>query len=146
MNKKARIAWVEAGEDKEARWLSEGRSRPPSRIVPAGDSLRADVAYRHACEGTALLWRGDFRNARQLLTAISRRIDARARRGKKQARAIAPAEEFHRYRIRTATRARVLGMLLIELGVDYTIQARRAPDNARPIPVDEDHMFDGNEE
>ncbi len=37
-------------------------------------------------------------------------------------------------------------MLLIELGVDYTIQARRAPDNARPIPVDEDHMFDGNEE
>jgi len=28
--------------------------------VIADDRLKADDAYRLACEGTALLWRGDF--------------------------------------------------------------------------------------
>jgi hypothetical protein len=35
----------------------------------------ADQAYRLACEGTAMLWRGDFQNARQLLQALARRAD-----------------------------------------------------------------------
>ena len=36
--------------------------------------MRAAVAHRLACEGTALLWRGDFHNARQLLSAMGRRV------------------------------------------------------------------------
>ena len=33
--------------------------------------MNADTAYRLACEGTALLWRGDYHNARQLLQAMA---------------------------------------------------------------------------
>ena len=34
----------------------------------------SDGAYKLSCEGTALLWRGDFQNAKLLMQALSRRI------------------------------------------------------------------------
>lgn len=54
------IRWNEAGEEKSARWRSESCTPPPKRVVIADDRMAADTAYRLACEGTALLWRGDF--------------------------------------------------------------------------------------
>lgn len=69
------VHWVEAGRDCSARWRSERGAPPPRTVVLADDSMSADAAYRHACAGTALLWRGDFHNARQLLQALARRID-----------------------------------------------------------------------
>jgi hypothetical protein len=54
-------------------------------VVIADDRTNADVAYRLACEGTALLWRGDFQNARQLLQALARRADHKGGKGKGQA-------------------------------------------------------------
>ncbi len=51
------------------------RTRPGAAdIVVADDRTKADAAYRLAVKGTALLWRGDFHNARQLLSAVDRRI------------------------------------------------------------------------
>ena len=55
---------------------------PPKRVVIADDLMTADSAYRLACEGTALLWRGDFQNARQLLQAMARRADKKPRERK----------------------------------------------------------------
>ncbi len=69
------IVWLEDGEERSARWRSESGARPPKRVVIADDTMPADIAYRLACEGTGLLWRGDFNNARLLLQAIARRID-----------------------------------------------------------------------
>ncbi len=69
------IHWTEGGESCAARWRSEAGVAPPGRIQVADDTLSADAAYRLACEGTALLWRGDFQNARQLLQAMARRFD-----------------------------------------------------------------------
>jgi len=71
----SKIVWSEDGEMRSARWRSESGARPPKRIVIADDTMTADAAYRLACEGTAMLWRGDFHNARQLLQAMARRID-----------------------------------------------------------------------
>jgi SAM-dependent methyltransferase len=45
--------------------------------------MSADAAYRLACEGTALLWRGDFQNARQMLLAMARRVDEKTRKAQK---------------------------------------------------------------
>lgn len=75
------IRWSEAGVDCSARWRSEAGVAPPKRVVIADDLTTADVAYRLACEGTALLWRGDFQNARQLLQAMARRVDRKPRKG-----------------------------------------------------------------
>ena len=67
------LRWTEADAPRSARWRCERPGPPPARVVTADDTLSADAAYRLACEGTALLWRGDFQNARQLLQALARR-------------------------------------------------------------------------
>ncbi len=97
---------------------------PPKRAVPADDRLTADAAYRLACEGTALVWQGDFQNARQLVQAMARRIDRKPNKSK----AAAGAEAFNLHRLAQSQRARTLGMVLIPLDADYAIPLRRAPD------------------
>lgn len=126
------IEWNEQGETRSARWRSESGAAAPRRVVPADDTLPADTAYRMACEGTGLLWRGDFQNARHLLQALMRRADrkpAKAADKAAQKRAAAtPAEQFHLHRQAQAQRARTLGALLIPVQGDYSISLRRAPD------------------
>jgi len=126
------IHWTEAGVDCSARWRSEAGMPPPKRVVIADDRTTADVAYRLACEGTALLWRGDFQNARQLLQALARRADHKqdkpAKRAKPAKTPATPLEAFHLHRQAQSQRARTLAMLLLPFDADYTIPLRRAPD------------------
>ena len=130
MNEYPLINWTESGATCSARWRSEGGALPPKRVVVADDTITADAAYRLACEGTALLWRGDFQNARQLLQALSRRLDRKPRRAGRRAPKPepSPAEAFHLYRQTQSQRARTLAMLLIPLAADYSIPLRRVPD------------------
>ncbi len=115
--------WTEAGQTCSARWRSEWGSPPPANVAIADDRMTADVAYRLACEGTALLWRGDFQNARQLLNAMARRADRHPPKA-----GSSPAESFHFHRQTQSRRVRILGMLLVALDDDYGIPLRRAPD------------------
>ncbi|HIE90762.1 MAG TPA: methyltransferase, partial [Methylophilaceae bacterium] len=71
------ITWKEDKKTQEAIWQSTSDNRPPKKIQVIDDTLKADAAYKLACEGTALLWRGDFQNAKHMAQAISRRIDNR---------------------------------------------------------------------
>jgi SAM-dependent methyltransferase len=96
---------------------------PPKRLQPARDTLTANAAWRLASEGTALLWRSDFHNARQLLQAMGRRAERKPRKP-----AASPAEAFHLHRLAQGQRAHVLGSLLIPLEGDYRIPLPRAPD------------------
>ncbi|WP_090717553.1 class I SAM-dependent methyltransferase [Nitrosomonas sp. Nm166] len=122
------IRWHEAGAEKSACWRSE-KSLPAPKCVQVGDDrMPADIAYRLACEGTALLWRGDFQNARQLLQALARRADKKRLVHKSQKLTLSPAEAFHRYRLAQSQRARILDKLLIPFGADHSIPLRRAPD------------------
>ncbi len=118
------IHWSEAGESRSALWRSEAGVKPARRVQVVDDTLNADTAYRLACEGTGLLWRGDFQNARQLLQAMARRLDRKRRRPAGHA----PSEAFHVHRMAQAQRARTLGMLLIPFAAEHRIPLRRAPD------------------
>ncbi|HEY0844831.1 MAG TPA: class I SAM-dependent methyltransferase [Noviherbaspirillum sp.] len=120
------ITWDEGGETRSVRWRSEAGVAPPRRVVIADDRMTADAAYRFACEGTALLWRGDFQNARQLLQALARRIDRRPK--KPCAASPTAADAFHLHRAAQGHRARILGMLLLPFDSDHTVPLRRAPD------------------
>ncbi|MEO5701788.1 MAG: class I SAM-dependent methyltransferase [Casimicrobiaceae bacterium] len=126
------VQWTEGGHTRSARWRSERGASPPTRVLIADDRMTAAEAYGLACQGTALLWRGDFNNARQLLIAIARRADRKAQRARDPSPDAAPprssAERFHLHRQAQSQRARTLGMLLIELDADYRIALRRAPD------------------
>lgn len=123
------IHWTEAGEERSAIWRSERGAPPPRKVILADDTTTADTAYRLACEGTALLWRGDFHNARQLLQALARRADnVPARKRKKASQEVPIADAFHLHRLAQSQRARMLGMLLIPFNADYSVPLRRAPD------------------
>lgn len=117
------IRWTEAEQDRSARWRSESGMPPPKRVTIADDRITADAAYRLGCEGTAMLWRGDFNNARQLLQALARRAE---RKPLKQA--ASPAEAFNFHRQAQSQKARTLSTLLVPLETDYSIALRRAPD------------------
>jgi methylase of polypeptide subunit release factors len=100
---------------------------PPPRIVVADDRIKADTAYRLVCEGTAILWRGDYHNARQLLQALSRRIE-RKRDKRERHSTPPPPQAFHEYRLGQSQRARTLGMLLVPVDPGHRVALGRAPD------------------
>jgi SAM-dependent methyltransferase len=120
------ISWKEKGAERHARWHSEAGVAAPKKVVVADDTMTADRAYRLACEGTALLWRGDFQNAKQLLLALGRRVDGHKKPPKTPPKS--QTEAFHLYRMGQAQRARTLGMLLIPFEADHSVPLRRAPD------------------
>jgi SAM-dependent methyltransferase len=120
------VSWLENGTTLEARWRSLSDATPATRVVVADGNLSADEAYGLACQGTALLWRGDFQDARQMLTALAKRADRRPRNPRKPP--ANPADAFHLYRQSRSQRARTLNALLIPLNDDYSIPLKRAPD------------------
>ncbi len=122
MPEAALIHWSEDGEARSALWRSRRGGPPPKKVVIAADPLKADDAYGLAGQGVGLLWRGDFNNARQILTAIASREERR--RTPSQGKGGA----FNRERQARAQRARTLGMVLIPLDAGYVIPLRRAPD------------------
>ncbi|WP_119154864.1 methyltransferase [Caldimonas tepidiphila] len=126
MSEPVLIRWSEDGAERVARWRSEAGAPPPKRVVVADDRLTADAAYRLASEGTAMLWRGDYQNARQLLQAMARRADRKPRKP-----AATPTEAFHLHRLAQSQRARTLGMLLLPFEAEHRIPLRRAPDVRR---------------
>ena len=109
-------------------WRAESGSAAPRRMVAADDTMSADSAYRLACEGTGLLWQGDFHNARLLLQALARRTERKPKKSKKPEPDIAPAQAFNMHRQALGQRARILAMVIVPLDGDYTIPLRRAPD------------------
>jgi len=133
------LHWLDGKVPCNAVWRSERGASPPKKVVIADDTITADAAYRLACEGTALLWRGDFQNARQLLQAMARRVDQPAKRTQRKqtakgsiaanAESAKPVESaFNLHRQAQAQRARVLGMVLIPVLAGLSIPSRRSPD------------------
>lgn len=123
------ISWTENTIEYSSNWHSENGTAAPKRVQIADDTMNAEAAYRLACEGTALLWRGDFQNAKNLLQAIARRIDKKPQKKEKIAKAeTTAAHAFHLHRQAQSQRARVLSMLLIPFDENFQIPLRRAPD------------------
>ncbi len=125
-NTPQQLHWQEDGQERTALWQADNGARLPSRVQTV-TSMDGDTAYRLASAGTGLLWRGDFQQARQLLQAMSQRMEAAAQRQKKPVPTSAEAG-FAAHRKAQALRVRVLGQVLIELDGHYRIALKRAPD------------------
>lgn len=120
------IHWQNDDQARSALWQADNGARLPSRVQTVRE-MDADTAYKLASAGTGLLWCGDFQHARQLLQAMSTRMEAAAARKKTPPPATA-IEGFEQHRKAQALRVRVLGQLLVEVGADYRIALKRAPD------------------
>ena len=130
------LQWEDGGQTHSAKWHSENGIAPHKKIQIADDTLTADIAYRLACEGTAILYKGDFQNARQLLQALVRRVDKPSKKSKRVDRVEkekdkSPLDTFNLHRLAQSQRARILGMILLQINVDHSISLRRAPDVAQ---------------
>ncbi len=133
------LTWDEGDITYSCRWRSEKGSPPPKKLIIADDSITADEAYQLACEGTGIIWRGDFQNAKQLLQAMARRADKPSKKSirnksktKKPVEGLIPlakpmSEIFHLHRQAQSQKSRTLGMLLIQFEADHSIPLRRAP-------------------
>ena len=130
------LEWEDGGQAHSAQWHSENGIAPHKKIQIADDTLTADIAYRLACEGTAMLYQGDFQNARQLLQALVRRVDKPSKKAARADRVTkekfkSPLDTFNLHRLAQSQRARILGMVLIQVNANHTISLRRAPDVAQ---------------
>jgi methylase of polypeptide subunit release factors len=130
------LQWEDAGQAHSAKWHSENGIAPHKKIQIADDTLTADMAYRLACEGTAMLYQGDFQNAKQLLQALVRRVDKPSKKSTRTDRVAkektkSPLDAFNLHRLAQSQRARILGMILIQLNADHSVPLRRAPDVAQ---------------
>lgn len=139
----ATVSWTTSeGLTEQADWRSLAGHPPPARVQLADDSLGADAALRLAEAGTGLLWTGDYLNARHLLSAMSRRLEARLQRpgaGTGSARPAAVADPaaqrpedaalaFAAHRRAQGQRAALLGRVLLRVEADHQVLLRRAPD------------------
>lgn len=132
MNAPLTVSWRDAsGIAHDAGLVTSAfGAREPAHIVTADDTMTADTAYRLACEGTALVWHGDYQNARQLLQAMTRRVDTHRtrKRIKTPPPALGDPALFHTYRQAQSARAKILGMLWVPLTPQGSIPLRRAPE------------------
>jgi len=118
------LSWDEAGRETTAAYASLRGGAAPRRATVADDTLAADAAFRLVSQGTAIIWRGDFVNGRQLLQALGRRVDGRL---KVKSDAVEPAASFNSWRQVNAQRANMLSLLLVPVTAG-AIALPRAPD------------------
>ncbi|WP_241095437.1 MULTISPECIES: class I SAM-dependent methyltransferase [unclassified Leucobacter] len=111
------MSWEHDGSAETAAWWSTNDRPAPKKMVVVDDRLTADQAVKYAAQGTAMLWLGDFHNAKQILSAIDRRL---AKGGKKKAPrpADSDADEFYRLRQARAQRSRMMSLILVPLTFD----------------------------
>ncbi len=106
----------------EATWRSESDEQAPESVVEVDDRLTADVALSRVRRGEWLWYRGDFRNARQLLTAMQRRLEKHERK--------LPADLAEAFRVERRERLKehqTLGHVLVHLDSKYQLDLKHAP-------------------
>ncbi|HEY7804649.1 MAG TPA: methyltransferase, partial [Orrella sp.] len=106
---------------------AHGWSRP-KRLETGTDGLRADQAARLVSQGVGIVWEGDFFEGRSLLQAVKRRLSTKTSSQTQATEALPWPDRFHRIRLQRAQSARQLGLLLVHIGPDFTLNYRRAPD------------------
>jgi SAM-dependent methyltransferase len=99
------------------------------KLELADDTTSADRAFGRLCEGAALWYRsGDFHNARQLLSALGRRVEQRRKKAPSEL-----SEAFRAHRQHQGYAHRVLAGVWVELDGEHRLSLARAPDVAAAV-------------
>ncbi|WP_242347017.1 methyltransferase [Anaeromyxobacter terrae] len=147
------LVWRTPAGERRAAWLSH-LVPAPERAGAADDRTTAAAALARARRGEALVYGGDYHNARQLLTAMARRLGTapsddgrRSPGGRRSARLPPPpardlTEAFRQERALKRLEHEVLTRLLVPVESGWRIPLTRAPDVAAaceealgPMPV-----------
>lgn len=118
------INWNEQGQPMHAIWAGDDRHPIPNQIECI-HQISADDALRLIHQNNALLWRGDYHQGKQLLSAIKKRIHHKAKKH----------QDFHKHRLQQAQQSRLFQRILIEIQAEGHIKNKRAP-NIAPALLD----------
>lgn len=109
----------------EVLWRSESDEPPPAKLGHAGDRLNAQAALKRV-KGEHLLYEGDFRNAKQLLAAMGRKVNGGRRPENRSA-----LEEFRAERAARLREHETLSRIVVKLDPKYRLaELKNAPDVA----------------
>jgi predicted RNA methylase len=123
------IEWEHQSMQYKSSWYSEAGLPVPQQILLIDDTITAKQVIEFARQQIGLLWIGDYQNGRNLLQAISRRLEKPPRVGS-QKKLTSPQETFAAHRQKQGQKAQILGQILISLNQDFVIELRRAQDVA----------------
>ncbi len=105
----------------EFYWRSESDASRPTKLVAVDDRTTADAALRLIHQGHALVYEGDFVNAKQLLAAMARRLA-------KPPPSASLAQAFRNERHQRNREHMTLSQVLVVLEPGYRSTLRRAPE------------------
>lgn len=123
------LTFSENRQNRSLPWRNESTQKPPQAVLPVTE-CGADAVLKNARARTATLWRGDFHNAKQVLSAVKKRLRKPAA---KPDAARSAAETFHLHRMQQAQQAQLVNMLAVEIGTGFMLDLPRAPDVAAAL-------------
>jgi methylase of polypeptide subunit release factors len=118
-------------DGRSAGFISESGQPEPTGLEPVDEETRADAALRMLQAGKELLWTGGFPGARQLLSALRRRLKGLSSRSV-GADLLAQWQED---RAATREKAETLGGLMVLLEPDGSLDLRRAPETRGAVDL-----------
>jgi methylase of polypeptide subunit release factors len=116
------IHWIEHGQNVQAIWGGDSRHPAPSHIQTISQ-ISAEQALHLMRQNTALLWRGDYHQGKQLLAAIKKRVHSKAR----------THTDFHKHRLQQAQHSRLFQQLLVEIQPNGLLKNSRSPNVAAAL-------------
>jgi SAM-dependent methyltransferase len=136
----AEVVWIDGAGERRGLWLSPA-APVPARLGGAGDATTAGAAVARA-RREALLYAGDYHNARQLLAAMGRRLSRPAPSGARRSHGVPRAPTAAGGEAALAWRAEqerrrveheVLSRLVVPVEEGWRVPLRRAPDVAAAL-------------
>lgn len=106
------------------RWISESDEVAPAALADVDDRLTAAEALERVHRGEYLRYTGDFRNARQLLGAMARRLE-------RKSLAATPLQAFRAERLQRLREHQTLSRLVVALDGRYRLALPHAPEVAQ---------------
>lgn len=101
-------------------YRNESQQKPPKQFMEA-QQLSAHQLWTLAQQNTAVIWRGDFQQGKQLLTALKKRVRQKSKTG------ATAAETFHKHRLAQSQQSRLINSLLLEIHPNFQLCLPRAP-------------------
>ncbi|SBO65725.1 methyltransferase domain protein [Neisseria gonorrhoeae] len=109
--------------DNGFEWRNESLQKPPKGWYYVRES-GADGILKATYQNIATVWQGDFHNAKQVLSAMKKKV-------RKPAAVRSDADIaalFHAHRMKQAQQSRILNMLAVEIRPGFVLDNKRAPD------------------
>ena len=107
---------------------------PTVKLTCLKSNASATEIFQAAHNQTAIVWTGDFQNAKQVLAAFKKRVrqPKRPPEKNKSVKQVETAEEiqmlFHCHRMKQAQQSRLINMLMVEIQPGFTLNLPRSPD------------------